>query len=207
MSKQNFMQFYRAQVVEIMLDEDNTPTTHLRIRVPMIHMGLSKAELPVARPMSIPGTIIDIDYFIRTLKTVDYIYVYFEAGDISQPMYIVPLTTTTKNIIKRHIDISQGLDKITTPKTMISIWGEETTFQVVHGPLVIYRHTTNILVQPGAMVQHQIIDGVAGVLIDGDLLLTDGTEDIRVMSLSDSEPAYIKIILKEGEYYEIQSEE
>jgi len=81
--------FFMAKVVEVILDE-GVPTLELRIRIPTLHgsstAGVADADLPKAKPMLIPGTIVDPDHFDTTIVG-EIVYIILEGGDVTRPLY------------------------------------------------------------------------------------------------------------------------
>lgn len=89
MNNQKYGQFYKAIVVEIIKDQEDKPTLELRIKIPSIHQGLKDIDLPIAKPLVIPGTILDKDLFLSAVVELQYIYVMFDSGKLAKPLYIV----------------------------------------------------------------------------------------------------------------------
>lgn len=80
--------FYVGLVEDIIRDENNNPTADLRIRIPNLHLGLKTEELPIAKPIYVPGTKINRNLLIEQIDNIKRVYVIFEYGDTSRPRYI-----------------------------------------------------------------------------------------------------------------------
>jgi len=83
---------YIGYIVEAIYIED-TPTFDLRIRIPSLHglnsaNGVADADLPIARPLLMPGTILDIERFENFVGSVRMVYVILEFGDLGRPVYL-----------------------------------------------------------------------------------------------------------------------
>lgn len=83
---------YLGYIVEIIYS-NGIPTFELRVRVPSIHginskVGISDSDLPIAKPLIIPGTILDVERFEEFISSVKLVYVIFEQGDLSRPVYL-----------------------------------------------------------------------------------------------------------------------
>ncbi len=78
-----------AKVVEVIKDS-GTPTLELRVRIPTLHgdeqTGLRDSELPLAKPMLLPGTVLDSSRFDENIVG-SIIYVILEYGLVTNPMY------------------------------------------------------------------------------------------------------------------------
>lgn len=104
---------YLAVVKEIIYDTNSRPTTELRIYVPNLHRGLKHMELPIAKPLYLPGTILDSQEFIRGVSNTTKIYVLFEQGDLRRPRYIGVLEFPDSNPPFKVIDgINQRLEDL-----------------------------------------------------------------------------------------------
>lgn len=193
MNKSKFKQFYKAQVIEIIKHLDE-PTTHLRVRVPSIHRGLRKQDLPVAKPMGIPGNTIDLKQFIKQLKELKYVYVYFESGDISQPMYIVPLDkVTTESNTKKNYWLADGsLRKLTIERKVVDLVNPGGRIEIVAGIIEISRGTTTYYATKGAVLEHFLIRQEEGLKIDGDLVFEPSQAHVNISNYLSSD-TYIRV--------------
>lgn len=92
MAETNSMtKIYIGFVEEVIRDSENNPTLELRVRVPTIHgpnstSGLVSSSLPIAKPLILPGMLID-KTFIEFIKNTDRVYIIFEFGDYTKPVY------------------------------------------------------------------------------------------------------------------------
>ena len=83
---------YIGYVTEIIYKND-LPTMELRVRVPSIHgvssaTGLVDEDLPIAKPLFIPGITYNKELFEEALQSLNKVYVIFEAGDDNLPVYL-----------------------------------------------------------------------------------------------------------------------
>lgn len=92
MNQTNLMsKLYVGYVVEAIYDA-GVPTLDLRVRIPTLHgassqLGVKDEDLPIAKPLITPGTVIDINNFTNMLANLKTVYVFFEFGDTSRPVY------------------------------------------------------------------------------------------------------------------------
>lgn len=91
--------FYVAKVVEIIKDTEDKLTFGLRVRVPTVHgdsvKGLRDDELPIAKPLPFPGSVMDKAAFETAVKVGTIVYVIFESGSLSAPRYFGLITGTS----------------------------------------------------------------------------------------------------------------
>lgn len=91
MKKVDTSKLYIGIVEEVIRDIEGSPTLDLRIRIPTIHgtsgnNGLAKEQLPIAKPMLVPGVVVDkavLDLIDETYR----VYVIFEFGSPKNPVY------------------------------------------------------------------------------------------------------------------------
>jgi hypothetical protein len=83
--------FYVAKAVEIIKNDQNVPTLELRVRVPTIHgdneFGIPDADLPIAKPIMFPGSVINVTNFESIIDDTDVVYVIFDGGVLNRPLY------------------------------------------------------------------------------------------------------------------------
>lgn len=89
MADRKYGGIYKAIVEEIIKDTNEEPTFELRVRAPVVHFGLKKEDLPIARPITLPGLGLDAIKFIDDLEKINYVYVIFEDDDMSLPIYFI----------------------------------------------------------------------------------------------------------------------
>lgn len=82
---------YIAYVEEIIY-KDGLPTLGLRVRIPTIHgtnstTGLSREQLPIAKPIFPLGFTYKISALENALKKINKVFVMFESGDQNKPVY------------------------------------------------------------------------------------------------------------------------
>jgi hypothetical protein len=85
-------QIYIGYVEEIIYKNDK-PTLELRVRIPSIHglteeYGLTKENLPIAKPMFVPGTGFNYSLLEETVLALNKVLVIFESGNLNKPIYI-----------------------------------------------------------------------------------------------------------------------
>lgn len=91
MTPRNMTQFYKAKIEEVILDEFGELTPNLRIKVPSLHFGLKAEDLPIAKPLAIPGVKLNKTLFQQQLEKTQTVYVLFELGNLSKPIYLMVL--------------------------------------------------------------------------------------------------------------------
>ena len=79
--------------VEEIIYKEGTPTMELRVRVPTIHglgykTGISRENLPIAKPLFFPGIIYNKEKFEEAFQSLNKVYIVFEAGDENRPVYL-----------------------------------------------------------------------------------------------------------------------
>ena len=72
--------------------KNGKPTLELRVRVPSVHgansrSGLKDTQLPIAKPLILPGVEYNPESFEEMTLYLQKVYVIFESGDIMQPVY------------------------------------------------------------------------------------------------------------------------
>lgn len=98
---------YIAYVVDIIYD-NGKPNFNLRVRVPSIHgatgaTGIDDADLPIAKPMFNPGLGYNQSLLEETLQNVNKVYVIFESGDYSKPVYLGLKNDESLNTIPSNV--------------------------------------------------------------------------------------------------------
>lgn len=83
---------YIGYVVEPIY-QDNRITFELRVRVPSIHgtssqNGVRNEDLPIAKPLFIPGLVYNQKAFLDALESINKVYVVFESGQHRSPVYL-----------------------------------------------------------------------------------------------------------------------
>jgi len=78
--------------VEEIIYKEGRPTLELRVRVPSIHgtntsSGLRKQDLPIAKPIFMPGSVYRTQALEEAIQSVNKVFVMFESGDQSKPVY------------------------------------------------------------------------------------------------------------------------
>lgn len=78
--------------VEEIIYKDDRPTLELRVRIPTIHgtnssTGLKKEDLPIAKPIFMPGSRYNTGALESALQSVNKVFVMFESGDQQKPVY------------------------------------------------------------------------------------------------------------------------
>jgi hypothetical protein len=98
---------YIAYVVDIIY-ENGKPNFNLRVRVPSIHgasnaTGINDADLPIAKPLFSPGVGYNQSLLEETLQNVNKVYVIFESGNYSKPVYLGLKNDETLNAIPSNV--------------------------------------------------------------------------------------------------------
>lgn len=106
------MKLYIAIIEEVILDPEGKPTLELRIRVPNMHYGLKKEFLPIAKPLILPGVIINPEEFINQIERTTRVYVFFEQNNLNRPRYISTTDLPEFLVISNDLEI----DKLSTAK-------------------------------------------------------------------------------------------
>lgn len=83
---------YIGYVVEIIY-KNSKPTLDLRIRVPSIHgasadRGIADKDLPIARPLMMPGIQLSSINFTKFIQSTNKLYIVFESGNFNKPVYL-----------------------------------------------------------------------------------------------------------------------
>lgn len=78
--------------VEEIIYKDDRPTLELRVRIPSIHGtnsrdGLKKQDLPIAKPIFMPGASYKTAALEQALQNINKVFVIFESGDQQKPVY------------------------------------------------------------------------------------------------------------------------
>ena len=140
MAQKHQNKFYFAKVVEIMRDDLGEVTYGLRVRVPSIHgsteRGVPDTDCPIAKPMMIPGSIMNKASFETSTPIDTVLYVIFDRGNLSSPIYFglsVDLTTldtsvfdlpyateTTKGVIRAKVVGTTGYIFTTDHQTVVA---------------------------------------------------------------------------------------
>lgn len=73
--------------------KDGKITLELRVRVPTIHgissrSGIKDEDLPIAKPMFMPGIIYNQHLFLEAINNINKVYIIFEGGDTTEPVYL-----------------------------------------------------------------------------------------------------------------------
>lgn len=84
---------YIGYVVEVIKDSENNPTFELRVRIPTIHgvdskKGVPTKNLPIARPLLMPGAILNKNAFVEHFENINKVFIIFESGIFSKPFYL-----------------------------------------------------------------------------------------------------------------------
>lgn len=84
---------YIGYVVEIIKDVNLSPTLELKVRIPTLHgvdslTGIKDENLPIAKPLLIPGTYVDKAKFLDSFNTTNKVLVILESGDLTKPYYL-----------------------------------------------------------------------------------------------------------------------
>lgn len=77
---------YIGLVVEI-IKENGKPTLDIRVRIPSLHIGLKDEDLPIAKPIIMPGMFVDPIHFENYFSQVNRVYVIFDSGSKAMPRY------------------------------------------------------------------------------------------------------------------------
>lgn len=100
---------YIASVVEV-IKHEGKPTLDLRVRVPSIHGNTIRAkDLPIAKPVMMPGVAINWNEFIEHLQYINKVYVIFDGSNYTRPMYLGAVSEYS--IYQPHVydSISEGI--------------------------------------------------------------------------------------------------
>lgn len=78
--------------VEEIIYRDGRPTLELRVRIPSVHgtnssTGLKKEDLPIAKPIFMPGATYRTQALEQAIESVNKVFVIFESGDQAKPVY------------------------------------------------------------------------------------------------------------------------
>lgn len=92
MALNKMTKIYIGYVIEPIYKDDRI-TLELRVRVPSIHginrfNGLKDEDLPIARPLFMPGITYDQELFLEALDSINKVYIIFESGDLDKPVYL-----------------------------------------------------------------------------------------------------------------------
>lgn len=89
---------YIGLVVEI-IKENGKPTLDIRVRIPSLHIGLKDKDLPIAKPIIMPGMFVDPIHFENYFSQVNRVYVIFDSGSKAMPRYFGALGEGASTII------------------------------------------------------------------------------------------------------------
>jgi hypothetical protein len=83
---------FLGKVVEVIKDNDGVPTLELKVRVPTIHgsnyrTGVRDRDLPIAKPLVIPGLSYNSETFEEDVSKYKRVYIIFNQGDYNDPVY------------------------------------------------------------------------------------------------------------------------
>lgn len=86
-------QLYTAYIEEVMRDEENKPTLGLRVRIPSKHgrketSAIQLADLPIAYPLVMPGSIMDLDKFDTYITEAKTVTVMVRDGRLNNLYYL-----------------------------------------------------------------------------------------------------------------------
>jgi hypothetical protein len=85
-------QVYIGYIVEVMKDNHGIPTMDMRVRIPSVHgvsskNGLPDKDLPLAKPLIIPGMIYNRENIEEIVSNINKVYIIFEGGNYTKPVY------------------------------------------------------------------------------------------------------------------------
>ena len=85
-------QVYIGYIVEVMKDNHGIPTMDMRVRIPSVHgvsskNGLPDKDLPLAKPLIIPGMAYNRENIEETVSNINKVYIIFEGGNYTKPVY------------------------------------------------------------------------------------------------------------------------
>lgn len=84
---------YTAYIEELIKDADNNTTLELRVRIPQVHgtaqsSGVPTQDLPIAKPLLIPGMIINKTKFENYLNLVTTVQVLVKDANFTRIYYL-----------------------------------------------------------------------------------------------------------------------
>lgn len=84
---------YIGYVTEVLKDNNGQPTFELKVRIPTIHgvdnkTGVKQSDLPIARPLLMPGNTLNKDSFLEHIESINKVFIIFESGNFSKPFYL-----------------------------------------------------------------------------------------------------------------------
>lgn len=212
---------YIGYVVEI-IKQNNKPTLDLRVRVPSIHgvsesTGIADIDLPIAKPLMMPGTQLDSNNFISFIENLNKVYIIFESGNYNNPVYLglktnsdiydIPMDSVTSDWLDSFNIVNPQQDDILVYNTTTNKFENKLQGMV----LPEFHYTGSTRPEQDIKIWIQINDDEIEAEPEMQMLFStfgipvidDTQEDLEVTmfkssEITNNEPKPFKIKLKEG---------